>query len=252
MSRFKAVPRIVLSVLLLGIVVSVGVVLAQGDRPANAEGDQQRPIDSSISVNDAEVIVVETDIPFDNFVANGEGQPDTTVFASSSQEIETQMQSRAPQAQYFKRAAGSNFVPRDSTVAFSYGGGGCLQRNSNTGDSWFTLDLQLPDGAEIDFLRVFYYDADATYNINSELWAFDGAGGTTLIAEADSSGSPGYSSAGSDFFSHIVNNTNQSLVIVASIQGGVGASLKLCGVRVRYQYNLSGSYLPAILNQATP
>lgn len=135
----------------------------------------------------------------------------------------------------FHRIAGSNFTPRGSTTTYSYTGGGCMQRNSNDGDSWFTTDIQVPDGATIDFLRVYYNDADASFDINTELWAFDAAGGTTLIAEADSSGSPGYSSAGSDFFAHVVDNLNQSLVIVASIQAGVGANLALCGVRIRYQ-----------------
>jgi hypothetical protein len=137
--------------------------------------------------------------------------------------------------QFFVRASGSNFVPRDSTATFSYSGGGCLQRDSNVGDSWFTYDVQIPDGAVIDFLRVYYYDNNATYDINSELWAFDGAGGTTLIAEADSSGTLGYSSTGSDFFSHTVDTLSESLVVVASIQGGVGDSLEICGIRLRYQ-----------------
>lgn len=137
--------------------------------------------------------------------------------------------------QTFLRAAGSNFHPRDSSTTFSYSGGGCMQRNSNAGDSWFTYDVQIPDGSEIDFLRVYFYDNDATFDVNSELWAFDGAGGTTLIAEADSTGTPGFSSAGSNFFSHFVDNINESLVVVVSIEGGVGSSLRLCGVRLRYQ-----------------
>ena len=137
--------------------------------------------------------------------------------------------------QTFQRSAGSNFKPRSSTTTYSYFGGGCLQRNSVDGDSWFTLDLQIPDGSVIDFLRVYYYDNDATHDIDSELWAFDGAGGTTLIAEADSSGSPGYGSAGSSFFSHTVDNINESLVVIASVQGGVGSDLALCGVRLRFQ-----------------
>lgn len=137
--------------------------------------------------------------------------------------------------QKFLRAAGSNFSPRSSTTTYSYFGGGCLQRNSVDGDSWFTLDLQIPDGSVIDFLRVYYYDNDATHDIDSELWAFDGAGGTTLIAEADSTGNPGYGSAGSSFFSHTVDNINESLVVIASVQGGVGSDLALCGVRLRFQ-----------------
>jgi hypothetical protein len=135
----------------------------------------------------------------------------------------------------FLRAAGSNFAPRDSDTAFSYGGAGCTQRDSNLGDSWFTYDVQLPDGAVIDFLRVYFNDTNASCDINSELWAFDGAGGITLLAEANSSGAPGFSSAGSDFFAHPVNNLQQSLVVVVSIQGGVGASVQNCGVRLRYQ-----------------
>ncbi|REJ74057.1 MAG: hypothetical protein DWQ36_09245 [Acidobacteria bacterium] len=138
----------------------------------------------------------------------------------------------------FLFVAGSNFRARDSSTTFSYLGGGCLQRNSNVGDSWFTYDLDLPHGAVIDFLRVYYFDNTATYNVNSELWAFDGAGGTELVAEADGSGTPGYSSAGSGFFARTVDSVNDSFVIVASIQGGVGSSIALCGVRVRYQFDV--------------
>jgi hypothetical protein len=135
----------------------------------------------------------------------------------------------------FLRVAGSNFVPRDSTTTYSYSGGGCTQRNSSTGDSWFTYDVQIPDGAVIDFLRLYYFDSDTAFDVNSELWAFDGAGGVSLIAEADSTGSPGYSSAGSNFFSHVVDSLNQSLVVVVSIPTGAGSQLRNCGVRLRYQ-----------------
>jgi hypothetical protein len=135
----------------------------------------------------------------------------------------------------FMRAAGSNFVPRDSTTTFSYDGGGCMQRDSNIGDSWFTYDLQVPNGAELDFFRVYYFDGSATFDVNAELWSFDGAGGTTMIAEADSTGDAGYGSTGSPFFSHIVDSVNESLVVVASLQGGVGNQVRLCGIRVRYQ-----------------
>lgn len=68
-----------------------------------------------------------------------------------------------PQAQLFQFIAGSNFQPRDSDVAFSYRGAGCLMRDPGAGDSWFTIDLQLPEGAVLDFLRIFYYDNSSTY-----------------------------------------------------------------------------------------
>jgi hypothetical protein len=137
-------------------------------------------------------------------------------------------------AETFLRASGSNFIPRSSDATYSYSGAGCLQRNDTMGDTWFSLDVQIPDGSVIDFLRVYYNDNDATNDISAELWAFDGAGGTTLIAEAESSDSPGYGAAGSGFFSHVVDNLNQSLVVVVALRGGVGNDLTLCGIRIRY------------------
>lgn len=153
-------------------------------------------------------------------------------------------QTTAP-GQEFLRVAGSNFVPRDSDMTFTYGGAGCLVRDSGVSDQWFTYDLQLPDGALLDYLRVYYYDNNATYDVYSELWAFDGAGGTNLIAEADSSGTPGYSSTGSGFFEHIVDNGGESLVVVVGLPGGVGSSLRVCGIRVRYQS--PGTFEPVTL-----
>jgi len=247
--KLNSLPKFVLPVLLLGLLLGLGAGLVLAGQSDNAEGGQESPLDRTLSGNDEEVAQTGSAQQADNFQVNGEGQPDTVVPSFITEEIELQANPDAPQAQLYNRVAGSNFQPRDSTTTFSYSGGGCLQRNSNTGDSWFTIDLSLPDGAVIDFLRVYYNDNDSTYDIDSELWAFDGAGGTTLIAEADSTGTPGYSSTGSDFFSHTVDNINESLVVVASIQGGVGPSLQLCGVRVRYQYSpFSANFLPAVLN----
>lgn len=147
---------------------------------------------------------------------------------------ETQANERGA-AGVFLRAAGSNFIPRDSTSTFSYTSAGCLQRDSNTGDSFFTYDIQVPHGAMIDYFRLYYFDGSGTYNLNSELWSFDGAGGATLIAEADSTGDAGFGSIGSGFFSHVVNTNNESLSLVVSLQGGVGSQIRLCGIRIRYQ-----------------
>lgn len=253
MFKLNTVPKWVLPVLLLGLLFGVGAGLVLAGQSDNAESGQESAIDKALSQNDEEVGTAEVGQQADNFQVNGEGQPDTAVPAFIGEEVELQENPDAPQAELFKRVAGSNFQPRDSTTTYSYSGGGCMQRDANVGDSWFTVDLQMPEGAVIDYLRVYYYDNDNNYDINSELWAFDGAGGTTLIAEADSSGAPGYSSAGSDFFSHPVDNLNETLAVVTSIQGGVGADLQLCGIRVRYQYTpLSANFLPAVLNLTAP
>ena len=248
MFKLKNPSKLLISIFLLLLLLSAGGVLVIAGQSDNAEGGEETPLNTTSSNNHIEVEAAQQ---VENLHTNGEGQPDTAVPTTITDEIERQAKPEAPLAQNFHRIAGSNFQPRNSTTAYSYLGGGCVQRNSSTGDSWFTIDLSLPDGAVIDFLRVYFYDMDATYDIESELWAFDGAGGTTLIAEADSSGALGYSSAGSNFFSHTVDNLNESLVIVAAIQGGVGSNLALCGVRVRYQYSvLATNFLPTIMNEA--
>lgn len=253
MSKLNIVPKFVFPVLLLGLLLGVGAGLALAGRSDNAEGGQESPIDKTLSRSDEEVIEAEAAQQSGDFQVDGEGQADTAVSTFLVEEVEIQENPDAAQAQFFKRAAGSNFQPRDSAATFSYGGGGCIRRDSNVGDSWFTIDIQVPEGAIIDFMRVYYYDNSGTYDINSELWAFDGAGGTTLIAEADSTGAPGYSTAGSGFFSHTVDNLNESLVVVASIQGGVGSDLQLCGIRLRYQYTpLASNFLPSVLNLTAP
>jgi hypothetical protein len=233
--------------------LGVGAGLAWAGRSDNGEAGRVNPIDRSVGSNDEEVIGSETQQSQGSFLSNGEGQPETGFPAFLEDEVEMMEDSESNMAEFFKRSAGSNFQPRSSATTFSYLGGGCIQRDSNVGDSWLTIDLQVPEGAIIDFLRVYYFDNTATYDINSELWAFDAAGGTTQIAEADSAGSPGYSSAGSGFFAHTVDNVNESLVVVASIQGGVGSSLALCGIRIRYQYTLlSANFLPSVMNLTAP
>ena len=47
-------------------------------------------------------------------------------------------------------------------------------------------------------------------------------------------GTPGFSSAGSGFFSHIVNNTGEALGLRLALGGATTSALEICGVRLRY------------------
>ena len=66
-----------------------------------------------------------------------------------------------------------------------------------------------------------------------------------------STGTPGQTSAGSGFFSHFVDNSTEALSLSLRY-GGLDSTLRICGVRIRYQYDISIVTLPVILNQTNP
>lgn len=253
MSTTKNISRLVLLIFVLVLLIGIGTRMALAGQSDNSEVGQEIPIGGILRNNDEAVTGADTRQQSGDFKTNGEGHQEINNSTFIEEEVELIKSPDSPYAQFFKRSAGSNFQPRDSAAVFSYGGLGCLRRDSPVGDPWFTIDLQVPDGAIIDFLRVYFRDFSNNYNINSELWAFDGVGGATQIAEADSSGAPGYGSAGSGPFTHTVDNKSESLVLIASIEGGVGSALELCGTRIRYQYTLlSANFLPAMMNLTAP
>jgi len=132
----------------------------------------------------------------------------------------------------FVFSSATAFVQYDSTNTWAYGGSGCIYKTG--GSDFFDIDLQIPAGVELDFLRIYFNDTDAAFNARATLFSFDGAGGNTSIASAESSGTPGFDSAGSGFFSHIVENINESLVVRINFLGATTSALEICGVRLRY------------------
>ena len=135
-----------------------------------------------------------------------------------------------PQAQKFLFITGSNLHPRNDT-AFTYAGFGCIRPVGTT--DFFVIDLQLPSGVEIDFLRLYYYDATGTGTVSGYLSEYDGQGGFTDIFSTTSTTNTGYGSVG-DFFSYTVNTTTNSVSILARTSS-VSADLRICGIRLRYQ-----------------
>jgi hypothetical protein len=152
---------------------------------------------------------------------------------------------------YFKFISANTFVPYDDDMTYVYSSGGCMSRTG--GGNYTEHTLQLPEGAEIDYLRVYFWDNDATHDATAYLFAYDGKGGSTSIAYASSSGQAGsYRSEGSGYFSHIVDNLNEALSLSLYYGGATTSDLKICGVRVRYQYTISLVDLPLILNGTSP
>ena len=159
-----------------------------------------------------------------------DGEPPTSVEPGTwGYEVET----RAPEATvHYVRIAATTFVQHDSTNTWSYGGAGCIYKTG--GSDFFDVQVQVPDGVELDYLRVYFNDTDASHDARAILFAFDGAGGNLSIASAQSTGTPGFGSEGSGFFSHIVDNTAEALVVRINFLGATTSAVEICGVRLRY------------------
>lgn len=170
--------------------------------------------------------------------------------SSPADEIETQVNPDATTSQVtlFKFIAGSNFHPRESTTTHSYGGAGCAYRTTVSG--FLVTDLQLPQGAEVDYVRLYFDDTSSADDAHLWLYAYDGQGAFTQITEAASSGAPGAGSAGSDFFSYVVDNATTALGLVAGSDSANDSSVQICGARVRYTIEVpSYVMLPSVFKQ---
>jgi hypothetical protein len=85
-----------------------------------------------------------------------------------------------------------------------------------------------------------------------DILAHDGAGNVTTIESLSSSGSGGFGATGSGVFAHLVDNYSESLMVQAYIPDAQSLNLQLCGIRVRYQFDIAANYLSAVLNMAAP
>ncbi len=242
--------RHVVVTLVLASLVALGFTLVATAQDA-APGEPAGPAPESVEVYEEELVGRETQPRQPDPVA-APGEPDLGPNSVSRvEEVELLPGSSSPErAQFFKFLSANTFVPYDDDMTYNYHGAGCVYRTGGT--SFSEHDLQLPDGAEIDFLRVYFYDNDAANNAAAHLFAFDAAGGFTSIASAASSGTPGQSSSGSGFFSYIVDNVSRALSLRLDYGGGTNSNLRICGVRLRYQYTVARLSLPAILNQTNP
>lgn len=131
-------------------------------------------------------------------------------------------------------AAGSVLKPRDSAVNWaSDGSGGCIYLSSGNSNVIVNLPLDLPDGARIDYLRLYYYDTSAE---NSSAWItiYDGQGGLDDVTSVASTGNSGYGTTPSVLVEHVVNSEDYSYVLNWRPKV-IGNTMRLCGLRVAYR-----------------
>ena len=135
---------------------------------------------------------------------------------------------------YYYNVAGSALRPRDSSVEWATGpNGGCLYQATGSNYSIYNIHLEIPDGARIEFLRLYFYDANSSYS-TAFLTRYNGAGGIVDITTVSSEGDSGYGSTLSAEMAHIVDNVNNSYVLNWRPNLN-GSTMQLCGLRVAYR-----------------
>jgi hypothetical protein len=234
--------------LALTILVLIGVAGKAQEGAQDPEGNVGRLNAGTTARDDQETAGPEG--PSGDSNVEPEGQPPAGPGPSSEEEVELTEGLEPDAAIFFRRIAGMNFHPLSSNLTYNSTPGGCLYQTGSAG--YFASDIQVPDGATIDYLRVYFYDVDGGSDAVAELYAYDGAGNSTLIASAAGSGTPAYGSAVSEPFSHPVDNTGEALAVVLDFQGANSDALKICGIRLRYQIHFSQINLPLVLRQAQP
>ena len=127
--------------------------------------------------------------------------------------------------------AGTTLLPRNSSVQWTYGAGGCVYSNST--DQVLNIHLDIPDGSRIDYLRIYYYDTSAA---NGQAWVttYNGAGATNDLVSVQSSGNSGFGYKVSAYVGHVVDTSTRAYVLNWR-PNQTGASMRLCGMRVAYR-----------------
>lgn len=133
---------------------------------------------------------------------------------------------------YYFFAAGSSLHSADYLMRSDYQPGACVAA-VDSGAQFFTLNLDLPQGSRIDYLRLFYYDTNASDG-QAQLRKYDGAGNLVDVSIVSSTGAAGYGTILSAYAGSIVDNMNGSYVLnwwpIAT-----GSTMQLCGMRVAYR-----------------
>ena len=132
----------------------------------------------------------------------------------------------------------SAFIPMDSTMQYSLTGGGALY-NPGTINSYYEAAVNLPHGAKVTKVVVYYLDNSSTYDI----WVAFAAIGMDI----PNLSIMGYlTSTGADTTNRVMEDTtitpdtidNQSIAywIEVGLPGDQLADLRIRGVRIDYNY----------------
>ncbi len=122
--------------------------------------------------------------------------------------------------------AGSAFTPRRSGQTVTYPGGGCSYSNLA-----LTTGLNLPNGAVVSGVRLFYYSNSPSDKVDMYLSSYPGDGSFNDLLHGASTTGVGYAS---EYFAFptplVIDNYSGAHVLTSTMDSGA----HLCGMRVFY------------------
>lgn len=123
------------------------------------------------------------------------------------------------------------FVRRSSSDSLVNDGFGCVYSNLVAG--WaLNADLQMPDGARVMGVRVFYHVPGASGSIRTWFTSYDGAGGFSDLISNATTNTGGYFS---EYFPAATPVTIESPYYAYALNARIlGSDTQLCGMRVFY------------------
>lgn len=133
----------------------------------------------------------------------------------------------------YLRIAGSSFVPRNAATPAEYANAGCIR--ATAAGAIYAADVQLPAGADVRYVRTYFYNSGVGNSISTFFTEFDGAGAVTQHTTFPTTTNIGYDSTLSPALAVTVDPGSKSYIMVVNI-GAADANLRFCGVRIQYFY----------------
>lgn len=142
---------------------------------------------------------------------------------------------RAPALTFsYYTVSGATIRGRSSTAGYTYQGVGCTY-STTVGDRWLNTELPIPDGATIKYLRIYYYDSDASGTVTAYLTRYqpgDNAENLTSISST-AAFAGGNGTSLSPEITHVVDNTNHAYTLLTTMSAS-SLNLRICGMRIAY------------------
>jgi hypothetical protein len=138
--------------------------------------------------------------------------------------------------------SGSAFKGKSSTTTYQYDTGGCIY--STSGNDQFVAELQIPNGSEIKYLRIYYRDTNASAFVTGYITYINPGISSLDLVNVSSTGNGGYGYTTSSEITHTVDTSVHAYILIFWPTIGDN-TVEFCGMRVAY-------YAPAFFGMFMP